>query len=298
MNAEATRDTVLVVEDELPMQEVLQMILSDEGYTCLTANDGVEAQEIVQSKPDAVSAVILDWMMPRMNGIELLRWMKDQPQIEHIPVVMLTAMDDPSRIREGIDAGAFYYLTKPFQRALLRSIVRAAVSDFRTIRQMLRKLRECEKPLAFLEEGLFRFRTIAEAELLAVRIASATPDPEHAMVIAELLTNAVEHGNLGIGYEVKTKLVEDNLWQAEVDRRLSLPENAQKHVSVKMKKEQKDLRIEIEDQGPGFDYQRYLKFDESRVFENHGRGIAIAMASLNVEFLGTGNRVAVTIPLQ
>ena len=298
MSSETPRDTILIVDDELPLRAVLQHILQDEGYDHLSASDGIEAQEILTVRPEALSTVVLDWVMPRMSGIELLRWMKKQPHIEHIPVVMLTAMDHPSRIKEGIEAGAFYYLTKPFQRDLLRSIVRVAVSDFHCSRQLLRKLRECERPLAFLEEGTFRFRTIAEAELLAVRIASATPDPEHAMVIAELLTNAVEHGNLGIGYEVKTKLVEDNVWQAEVDRRLALPENAQKHVSVKMKKEQKDLRIEIEDQGPGFDYRRYLKFDESRVFENHGRGIAIAMASLNLEFLGTGNKVAVTIPLQ
>lgn len=279
------------------MQMLLVNTLRLEGFDCLTADDGTEAQEILRSNPEAVTTVVLDWVMPRMSGIDLLRWMKNQPHIEHVPVVMLTALSDPSRIKEGIEAGAFYYLTKPFQRELLRSIVNAAVSDCHCSRKMLRKLKESEKPFALLEEGTFRFRTLAEAELVAVRLASATPDPEHAMPIAELLMNSVEHGNLGITYEEKTRLVENNTWEAEVERRLALPENVRKDVLVRMKKEGESLRIEIEDQGPGFDYEQYLKLDETRVFHNHGRGIAIARASLKIDYLGSGNRVVVTIPL-
>jgi len=298
MNPDVERDSILVVDDDRAMQALLVQMLQLQGFDCLTADDGGDAQKVLQSSPEALSTVVLDWVMPRMSGIELLRWMKKQPHIEHIPVVMLTALTDPSRVKEGIEAGAFYYLTKPFQRELLHSIVHAAVSDFHCSRKMLRKLKESEKPLAFLEEGTFRFRTIAEAELLAVRLASATPDPEHAMPIAELLMNAVEHGNLGITYEEKTQLVEDNTWEAEVERRLALPENTRKVVLVRMKKERESLRIEIEDQGPGFDYDQYLRLDESRVFHNHGRGIAIARASLNIEYVGTGSKVVVTIPLQ
>ncbi len=298
MNAESERDSILVVDDDRAMQMLLVNTLRLEGFDCLTADDGTEAQEILRSNPEAVTTVVLDWVMPRMSGIDLLRWMKNQPHIEHIPVVMLTALSDPSRIKEGIEAGAFYYLTKPFQRELLRSIVTAAVSDCHCSRKMLRKLQESEKPLALLEEGTFRFRTLADAELLAVRLASATPDPEHAMPIAELLMNSVEHGSLGITYEEKTQLVENNTWEAEVERRLALPENVRKDVLVRMKKEGGSLRIEIEDQGPGFDYEQYLKMDESRLFHNHGRGIAIARASLKIDYIGSGSKVVVTIPLQ
>jgi len=298
MNAESERDSILVVDDDRAMQMLLVNTLRLEGFDCLTADDGTEAQEILRSNPEAVTTVVLDWVMPRMSGIDLLRWMKNQPHIEHIPVVMLTALSDPSRIKEGIEAGAFYYLTKPFQRELLRSIVTAAVSDCHCSRKMLRKLQESEKPLALLEEGTFRFRTLADAELLAVRLASSTPDPEHAMPIAELLMNSVEHGSLGITYEEKTQLVENNTWEAEVERRLALPENVRKDVLVRMKKEGGSLRIEIEDQGPGFDYEQYLKMDESRLFHNHGRGIAIARASLKIDYIGSGSKVVVTIPLQ
>jgi CheY-like chemotaxis protein len=294
---EPTRDTVLIVDDEDALRLVLRRMLEGEGCGVLTASDGTEALEILQAHPDSISVVILDWLMPQMTGIELLRWMKTQEHIEHIPVIMLTALDDPERIKEGIDAGAFYYLVKPFQRTLLKSILRAAVSDFHNTRHLLEKLKQYEKPIALLEEGTFRFRTPEEAEQLAVMIASATPDPEHAMVIAELLMNAIEHGNLGISYEDKGKLVEEDLWRAEVDRRLALPENANKDVVVRMKRADRNLQIEIEDQGIGFDFERYLRIDQSRLFDNHGRGIAIASASLNVQFLGKGNHLVVTIPV-
>ncbi|TSA17233.1 response regulator [bacterium] len=297
MSNEPTRDTVLIVDDEDALRDVLRRMLEGEGCGVLTARDGTEGLEMLQAHPESISVVILDWVMPQMSGIELLRWMKTQDHIEHIPVIMLTALDDPERIKEGIDAGAFYYLVKPFQRTLLKSILRAAVFDFHNTRHLLEKLKQYEKPIALLEEGTFRFRTPEEAEQLAVMIASETPDPEHAMVIAELLMNAIEHGNLGITYEEKGKLVEDDLWQAEVDRRLALPENANKNVVVRMKKADRNLQIEIEDQGTGFDFEQYLRFDESRLFDNHGRGIAIAMASLNVQFLGTGNKVVVTFPV-
>jgi CheY-like chemotaxis protein len=292
------RDTVLIVDDEAALREVLRRMLEEEGCGVLTAADGTEALEILQTHPDSITVVILDWIMPQMSGIELLRWMKKQGHIEHIPVIMLTALDDPERIKEGIDAGAFYYLIKPFQRPLLNSILRAAVADYHAFRHLLETLKQYKKPIALLTEGTFRFRTPQEAEQVAVMIASATPDPEHAMVIAELLLNAIEHGNLGITYAEKGKLLDENAWEKEVERRLALPENANRNAEVRMKRVGGNLQIEIEDQGSGFDFQRYLKIDESRLFDNHGRGIAIARSALNIEFVGAGNKVVVTIPVE
>ena len=291
-------DTVLIVDDEDALRAVLARLLTDEGCRVLTAADGAEAQSLLRTTQEPISVVVLDWMMPQMTGIELLRWMKKQPRIEHIPVIMLTALDDPERVKEGIDAGAFYYLVKPFQKPLLQSILRAAVSDYYSTRLLLEKLRQCARPLAFMDEGTFRFRTLAEAEQLAVMIASATPEPEHAMVIAELLLNAVEHGNLGITYEDKGRLVTENTWQEEVDRRLAMPENQKIHAVVRMKRVGTNLRVEIEDEGEGFDFERFLQIDESRMYDNHGRGIVIARSALNVEFIRPGNKVIVTLPLE
>lgn len=296
--AQPDRDTVLIVDDEDAFRMALQHMLEDEGCHVISAADGTEAQPILQSNAETISVVILDWRMPHMTGIELLRWMKGERSIEHIPVIMLTALDDPARIKEGIDAGAFYYLVKPFQRPLLNSILRAAVSDYHATRRLLECLRRRERPLALVDEATYRVRTLEDAQDLAATIASATPDPEHAMLISELLTNAVEHGNLGISYEEKGKLVDQNGWEQEVARRLALPENSNKRVTVRIKKEKDTLSVEIGDEGKGFDYDRYLRIDETRLFDNHGRGIAIAAAALNFQYGGSGNKVLVNLPLK
>ena len=288
-------DSVLIVDDDPGALLLIKTILANEGYRLVTAADGEEARRLLEKEPDQFLAVVLDWDMPKMNGIELLSWIKSQPALEDIPVVMQTAMDSSEQIRQGIDAGAFYYLTKPFDKELLHSVVRAALMDSRSKRALLMKLKQSENPFELLTEGSFRFRNLAEGERLAVWIANACASPPRAMQITELITNAVEHGNLGITYEEKTEFVSRGTWAAEVERRLAFPQNQTKTVSLTFSKHTHGVTVLIEDEGPGFDYSRYVKLDESRAFDNHGRGIALAGTFLELQFLGRGNRVLVTI---
>lgn len=290
-------DTILVVDDDSIILVMIEKLLRDEGYTILKAENGVEAQNIIRERGDGIVTVLLDWSMPVMNGIEFLRWMKSEPEFSRIPVVMQTGMNSPENIREGIEAGAFYYLVKPLQKILLRSIVRAAISDFRFKETLRHRLKESENPFKNLEEGSFRYRTAEEAEYLAIRIANASPRPEQAMVISELLLNAVEHGLLGITYDEKTDLIANKNLQEEVNRRLKLEENLKKSVQVQILKNEDGMTVTIRDEGKGFDFRKYLVIDESRVFDNHGRGIAIARSILDIDYAGNGNTVRAAIPL-
>jgi DNA-binding response OmpR family regulator len=288
-------DTVLIVDDDPGVLLLIRNILAHEDYRLETASDGESARLLLEQKPEDYLAVLLDWQMPEMDGIELLRSIKSHPALEHIPVIMQTAMDSPEQIRQGIDAGAFYYLTKPFDKIVLHSIVKAAVTDARDTRSLLKKLKESENPFATLLEGKFRFRTLAEAERMALWIAHACPSPERAMQISEILINAVEHGNLGITYEEKGEFVARGTWRQEIERRLGLPANAEKYIDLDVKRHGSTVTVLVEDQGAGFDYSSYLEFNEDRAFDIHGRGIAIARAYLGLEYQGNGNRVLVTI---
>jgi DNA-binding response OmpR family regulator len=288
-------DSVLIVDDDPGALLLIKTILANEDYRLVTASDGEEARLLLEKEPDRFVAVVLDWDMPKMSGIELLSWIKAQPALEDIPVVMQTAMDSPEQIRQGIDAGAFYYLTKPFDRGLLLSVVRAALMDSRSKRALLKKLKQSENPFELLTEGTFRFKNLEEGERLAVWIANACASPSRAMQISELITNAVEHGNLGITYDEKTDFVTRGTWSAEVEKRLALPQHKNKIVSLTFSRHAHGVTVLIEDEGPGFDYSRYMRLDESRVFDNHGRGIALAGSVLELQFLGRGNRVLVTI---
>ncbi len=289
-------DNVLVVEDDVLLRTVIERMLKLSAYNALAAGDGRQAQSILRSSGKKISAILLDWRMPEMSGLEFLHWIKREPEYEHIPVIMETSMILPEHVKQGIDAGAFYYLTKPIEEKVLRSIVQAAVADFRQKESLLEKVRRGDRAFTQLEEGTFRFRTPEEGEYLAVSIANASPDPEKAIFISELLSNAIEHGNLGITYDEKTAFIENDSLRQEVTRRLALPEYSDKHVTLRLVRTKDALTIVVKDEGKGFDFKKYLKLDETRVFHNHGRGIALTREYLNLEYHGNGSEVVVTIP--
>ncbi len=113
---------VIVVDDDRVIQQLLEVNLSLEGYDVVaTASDGKEALEkIAQLSPDIV---ILDIMMPRMDGLEVCRRLKADPKTEKIPIVLLSARAQDLDIREGLDIGANAYLTKPFDPVELLEVV-------------------------------------------------------------------------------------------------------------------------------------------------------------------------------
>jgi anti-sigma regulatory factor (Ser/Thr protein kinase) len=115
--------------------------------------------------------------------------------------------------------------------------------------------------------------------------------------LSELLINAVEHGNLKIRYEDKSRLVATDTWKEEVSKRLLAPEYKNKKVLVNFKREDNINRILIEDEGDGFEWDNYLKLDPQRAFDSHGRGIAMAkmMSVDEINYLGCGNKVELIV---
>ena len=137
-----------------------------------------------------------------------------------------------------------------------------------------------------------------EARDLGALLANTCPDPPATVIgLTELLVNAVEHGNLGITYEDKSKLYATGGWSDEVHRRLALPENASKRAEISFERADGQLRFTIRDQGRGFDWQTYLQIDPLRAFDTHGRGIAMAnrLSFSVIEYRGCGNEVVGTV---
>jgi CheY-like chemotaxis protein len=113
---------VLVVDDDRVIQQLLEVNLELEGYEVVaTAADGKEAlQKIAELKPDLV---ILDIMMPKMDGLEVCRRLRADPDLAGIPVILLSARAQDMDIREGLEIGASAYLTKPFDPVELLDVV-------------------------------------------------------------------------------------------------------------------------------------------------------------------------------
>ncbi|MFO1385246.1 MAG: response regulator [Chitinivorax sp.] len=291
---------ILIVDDEPFNIEILTEHLENSGYLVEPAYDGQEAWDILQDERNRFDAILLDRMMPRMNGMELLAKIKQLDRFKTLPVILQTAMGSPDAVREGLQAGAYYYLTKPFERETLLAIVAAAVRDRLAQLELLKQLEQQRDTLTMLRYGEFQFRTLAEARRLTALLSSVCPQPEKvAMGLSELLINAVEHGNLGITYKEKTKLIQDNAWEGELNQRLALPQYASRRASVMLTRDNHEIRFVVADQGDGFDWQPFMEFSPDRAFDPHGRGISMArMLSFDaIEYQGNGNTVVATIKL-
>lgn len=292
--------TILVVDDEpLNLMIISEYLESaDEGYHWDTAEDGVAAWEMLESEPLKYSAILLDRMMPRMDGMEVLSHIKSHPDMKDLPVIMQTARASQVDIEEGIKAGAYYYLTKPFEEAALISIVRTAVHDYQRFIGIRKELDDNRFTLGLMQSGSFQFKSLDEARNLSALLAQTCPNPEAAITgLIELMVNAVEHGNLGISYDEKGRLNDVGGWEKEVRRRLKLPEMRDKVVEVIHERCNGEIHIRITDQGEGFDCKPYLEISAERGADNHGRGIALAgMISFErLEYLGKGNSVLAVI---
>ncbi len=119
--AEPTVPRVVVADDDPDIVEILKLNLTAVGYQVLAASDGESARDLVlRAKPDLV---VLDVMMPKMDGFEVLAAIRARPQTRDIPVVMLTARSGDKDVWQGWESGADYYITKPFDlEELLRFI--------------------------------------------------------------------------------------------------------------------------------------------------------------------------------
>ncbi len=125
-----SQPTLLLVDDDPVNLEILVEHLEEAGYQTVTASQGEEAWDILEQGTIPFQAVLLDRMMPVMDGMAVLAKIKTTESLTILPVIMQTAAASSEKIREGIAAGAFYYLTKPYTKEVLLAIVEAAVRDF------------------------------------------------------------------------------------------------------------------------------------------------------------------------
>ncbi|MEE9342069.1 MAG: response regulator [Gammaproteobacteria bacterium] len=286
--------TILIVDDEELNRIIIEEYLDGEDFIIEMAEDGESAWTTLEANPDKYDVVLLDRMMPGISGIEVLSRIKAHPILESIPVILQTARASKEDIIEGLSAGAYYYLTKPFEQEELLSVLKTTVEDRMRFKEMNAHVQKNVQTMGLMEMSIFKFKTMEEGRCLASVLANACPDPDRvALGLSELIINAVEHGNLGITYDEKSSLNDMGTWNDEVIKRLQLPENLPKFVEVKYEKLSSKIRITIKDQGKGFDWEPYLDMQAERAFDNHGRGIALTKLSSfdSLQYQGSGNEV-------
>ena len=157
------RKKILSVDDDALNRDILTEYLTDGGYEVIEADDGDTALFLL-NEMDGIDAIVLDRMMPRLNGMEVLRTVKADPRLSHIPVIMQSAASAREQILQGIKAGVYYYLTKPYEDQMLLAIVGAALSDASSKKRLRAEVNQQKRVLGLMEQSRFRFRTLEEAE--------------------------------------------------------------------------------------------------------------------------------------
>lgn len=157
--AQGPRPRVLVVDDAPLVCSLLVRALGNEGYEAVSVCDGLEALAALRATvPPPVDVVLLDLLMPKLDGFETLAAIKADPALRHLPVIMITAVDEIDSAVRCIELGAMDYLPKPFNAAVLRARIGASLAAKRLRDLELEYLEEVERvtaAAAAVEVGTF-----------------------------------------------------------------------------------------------------------------------------------------------
>lgn len=184
---------VLVVDDVEANRDLLSRRLQRQGHTVMVAENGLQAIDLVQQQPFDI--VLCDIMMPGMNGYQVLEHLKADPNLRHIPIIMISALNDIDSVVRCIELGAEDYLFKPFNPTLLRARIAACLEK--------KRLRDQER--AFLEK-LKAEQAKSERLLLSI-----LPQP-----IAEQLKQKTAAGNAAIQAEIAEDFSEATVLFADI----------------------------------------------------------------------------------
>jgi DNA-binding response OmpR family regulator len=121
---------LLIVDDDPDTVRLMKHVLAKNGHRVSTATSGAEALACLETSlhsPDPIRLVLLDLMMPGIDGLEVLRRMRDNPRLASIPAIVVTAAYSPTQETDGLDAGADDFIAKPYQPQILLARVRTAL---------------------------------------------------------------------------------------------------------------------------------------------------------------------------
>jgi len=109
----------LVVDDSRTIRMIIRRILTELGYEVCEASNGIEALKVMEAEKNTVKLVLADWNMPEMNGLELVKRLRQDPALSSLKVIMVTTETELDQMASALDAGANEYVMKPFSKDIL-----------------------------------------------------------------------------------------------------------------------------------------------------------------------------------
>jgi len=194
---------ILIVDDEKELVKLVTFNLTIAGYEVLSANNGIEALEICESEKPAL--IILDIMLPRIDGWEVCRRLKQNPKTSNIPIIMLSALSEVDDKLKGFDLGTDDYVTKPFSPRELVVRVKRVLARAETVYQLPKKYNFGDLEINFVD-SVVRLKghevclTNKEAAILKVLIEKSGELLTHEQILDAVWgqDDIVEYGNIDV----------------------------------------------------------------------------------------------------
>ena len=215
-------------------------------------------------------------------------------------LILASQEDHPDIIRTALKRGIFFFITPDFSSDMAITTLERAMNTKVFLTSEFNKLDPKNQLPSLVNQANFTVKTPAEAQTIASILGYIAPSPQRVSVgLLELLLNAIEHGNLGIGFQRKAQLLASGEFQKTVNNLLQQPEFAYREVAINFTKLNNKLIYEISDNGKGFNPTPFLEFEQERSLEKNGRGILIAKRYSfdDLQFLEQGSKVIATVRL-
>ena len=294
---ERQKITVMIVEDQESIRESIRVglrLLRQYQFEFIEAGDGDEAWKTLQAgaKPHLI---ITDIMMPEMDGLSLIQLIKNEKKYQNTPIVVISAKSSGEDILGALGRGAIDYLTKPIMyhdlHRLGRSIELGLRLNYRDTASYEEQVHIEEKHWRLIMEletqRVFRFQDISHILSLCHQLlANYFPVVGRDLLCIgtyEILSNAIIHGNLEISSSVRVEKDGEEKYFDEITRRSQIPPYNERFVTVNLTREKEELRIEVCDEGRGFDPTILPNpiSNPASILLPHGRGITIAKSAFD-----------------
>ena len=285
---------ILIVEDDQSSRIYLENLLELNGYKFRSAVNGIEGLNYFEEyDPDIV---ITDIQMPIMDGLELLEAIRDKKS--NTIVIITTAYGNENYAIQALHLGANNYIKKPVSGKELLPLLKKykSVINSKFIPDQLPGEMIYQKYKIEFETSYKQIPKIVDRLLLESTCNFDTNERINIELgLVELITNAIEHGNLDITYDEKQEALNDNMLDELFAERLAIPDYKNKKIIVEFLADKNGIEWTITDQGNGFEWNTLPDpTDSENILELNGRGVFISKFLFDkVEYIGNGNIVKV-----
>ena len=285
---------ILIVEDDDGTRFVLGKVAKSQGHEVKTAPDGAAGMsKFKEFRPDLV---VSDIQMPIMDGLQLLEQIR---RVDHdVVVVIVSSLDSAEYTLKALRLRANDYLVKPVQEKDL-------IFMFQKYQDVVMSRTKEREVFGLIVKKVLEMKVLNEIELVGKIVDRLMQEAEHHLPPAdrlgihlgllEMITNAIEHGNLEVTYDEKSQALEgpSGGWQNLIRARMGKLPYSDRFVTVELRIDTGHCEWVITNQGPGFDWKKIPDpNDAENLLSPHGRGIMLTQLKFDeVTFLERGNKV-------